>query len=202
MSKTNFLLAASAIAWASCQAPLPKNEQFWASDTAKIKAANPVDIAVMPPTDSTNRVAGLAGLAPSSLPVKEIRKIAYQTLLKNRYSPLSLDFVDAAFAGKATAAEASYSEIRERCDADAILNLTVNRWDMSRLNGDKLLSLGMEAYLVDAKTGETIWQGRADWDIDLSSERDIERVATDELRERGIRRFLDRFLSQIPKRDL
>lgn len=202
MSRIHLASLAFALALVSCQAPRPNNEQFWSSDVAKLKASNPVDIAVMPPTDATKRTAALPGLAPSTLPLQEIRKVAYQTLLRRRYSPLSLDFVDTAFAGKATPAEASFSEIRERCDADAVLNLTVNRWDASRLNADRVFSMGMEAYLVDAKTGETIWQGRADWDINLSQERDQDRVTTEELRERGIRRFLDRFLAQIPQREL
>lgn len=189
------------LALVACQAPLPNNRQFWSQNDGKLQLAKPVDIAVMPPTDATNRTAGLPGLSPASLPLQEIRKLAYKELLQRRYSPLSLDFVDKAVLGKATPVEASYSEIRERCAADAILNLTVNRWDSSRLQSSGLFSIGMEAYLVDARTGETIWQGRADWDMHLGNEADQDRVSTEELRERGIKRFFTEFLAQLPKRE-
>lgn len=143
----------------------------------------------------------LPGLTPAALPLPEIRRIAYKELVRRRYSPLSLDFVDRAYLGKPGPTEASYGEIRERCGADALLGIRVTRWDASGIAADRVFSIGAEAYLVDTKTGETIWQGKSDWDVNLDKEPDLDRVTSPELQERAIARFFSRLFSQLPLRE-
>ncbi len=199
--KTLSVCFVSSILFAACQAPLPKNDFYWTSPSVeKLKTVAPIDIAVLMPRDNTTRTSLFPGVRPPALPLAEIREIAYRELIRQRYTPISLTFLDNAFFGKATPSEASFKEVEERTNADALLSISIKRWDDSRWRGDKVLGIGAELYLIDAKTGETLWQANIDWDMNFAMESDIHRATTTELTDRAVSRFFQRLVQAIPMR--
>lgn len=190
------------IALFACSAPLPKNDFLWSSNIDKLQTVHPVDIAVAVPKDLTTRGSILPGIAPPALPLDQLRKITYRELINRRYSPLSLDYLDRAFLGKLTPAEASWTEFRDRCNAEAVLRTHIIRWEDTHLEARKMISIGAEIFLEDAKTGEVIWQAKADQDIYLDTDNDVDRVSAAELRERGMKRFMKKLLGQLPVREV
>jgi len=201
MRKLFLISLPSFLVFLSCQAPLPKNDFFWASNPNKITELQIVDIAVLPPRDSTPaRESMVPGILLAPPPLEEFRLTAYKELIQRRYSPLALDYIDRSLLGKSGPVEASYQGMRGRWGEDAVLGINVNRWENSRTPTTGLISIGAEVYILDAKSGVQIWQAKADRDFNLSKDRDFRFLDADQLTSRAIQRFMKRILQEMPNR--
>ncbi len=116
---------------------------------ANLAVAQPVDVAIAPIVDVSQE--------GRALPSDELRRAFQLALLERRYSPLALDYVDAAVP-----MEASYvpGAVRE----DATMIVTVERWDTSQWPAHDALGVTIEVVLVDpdAPLGAELWKARVD----------------------------------------
>lgn len=117
--------------------------------------ARPVDI-VVAPIENTSK--------SSEVPVKALRDAFVRGLVKRRYSPLSLEYVDRQVM------EAAYTpgSLRE----DAVLQVEVLRWDTSLWESQGSIGVTLEAWMLDAsQPGRAeLWGGRLEERLHLDQE--------------------------------
>lgn len=121
-----------------------------------LRQVNPLDIVVLPIQNNTGR---------NGLPLDELRRAFHAGLVRQKYSPLSLAFVDEH------AVEAAYTpgELQEQ----AILQVFVNNWDDSQMRSMSRLRIQAEVYLLDSRNPDlrqALWGGKVDRRVDLSQE--------------------------------
>lgn len=133
-----------------------------------LERLNPVDVAVAP-----LRLAG-PGM---NVPQAEVRRAAQLGLARRRYSPLSLDLVDrtveastTSLAGTTAAGTLEASYAAGDVGEDAVLEITVDRWDTRNWNARRSLDVAVEARLVDPADpfGPPLWAGRLEKVVDVS----------------------------------
>jgi len=117
---------------------------------------NPLDVVVLPIQNGTGR---------DNLPLDQLRKSFCAGMVRQRYSPLSLDTVDKHVV------EAAYKpgELAEQ----AILQVSILTWDDSQWRSSSRLRIEAEVYLLDSKNPDKrqpLWGGKVDRRIDLSRE--------------------------------
>lgn len=108
-----------------------------------------VDFAVAPIIDQREKTF-------SSLPEEQLRR-AFQTgLLRRRYSPLSLEFVDSRVV------DAGY--VPGSSQEDAVLQITIEEWDDSLWEIHRALIVSIEAIAIDpsAPEGAVLWKARSE----------------------------------------
>ena len=107
--------------------------------------ARPIDIVVAPIENSSGS---------AEVPITALRSAFAKGLVKRRYSPLSLAYVDRQVV------EASYTpgSLRE----DAVLQVVVQRWDTSLWESRGEIDVTMEAWMLDAASPgrAELWGGR------------------------------------------
>lgn len=136
----------------------------------RLEQVNPSDIAVLP------IVLGTAGVAP---PTDTLRRSAMKGLVRRRYSPLSEELVDekmvplepaveasagtGANAGVPVAASYSPGDL----GADAVLEVTVLRWDDKSWEVRRTIGVGISARLIDPRDplGPELWGATVDRDF-------------------------------------
>lgn len=122
--------------------------------TGSLTQANPLDIVVMPIQNNTGR---------ANLPLAELRKEFHAGLIRQRYSPLALEYVDQKTV------EASYAP--GALDEQAILQVIINNWDDSQVRTMSRLQIQGEVYLLDPKNPDPrqpLWGGKVDRRVDLT----------------------------------
>ena len=188
------LLLFAPLALAACQAQSRKEDSLWSSPAEALRAANPSDIAILPPVYApatpTTEGGGSAGV-----PLEGIRQAAYRECLRRRYAPLSLDFVDRAVRTVEASADA-----RGACAEDATLEIVVRRFDASRLLNAREVGVGADFFLRDGKSGAALWSAKADQTVSLRVEAE---VLKDEglLRRAAVERFVAYALTGLPARE-
>ena len=174
---------------AACQTqPTLRGTNVQVTEAGRVAVTNPADIAIAP----VEKVA-----AVNSIPTEPLRVAAQKSLVKKRYSPLSLKQVDGAMVGLEPA---SYRPgmLRE----EAVLELTVHGWNDSLWSSRNTLVVDVEARLVepDAPAGATLWAARLSQRFDFTPQR--RESTTDEgLIQIACDRVLDELLSKLPARD-
>jgi len=116
---------------------------------------NPLDIVVLPIQNNTGR---------EGLPLTELREAFHAGLVRQKYSPLSLTFVDARVV------EAAYTpgDLNEQ----AILQVFVNNWDDSQWRSMSRLHVQAEVYLLDSRNPDPrqpLWGGKVDRRVDIAT---------------------------------
>ena len=151
-----------------------------------LNQVNPLDIVVLPIVNSTGR---------DGLPLAQLRQSFQAGLVRQKYSPLSLDYVDAHVV------EAAYKpgELKEQ----AILQLSINGWDDSQWQSLSRLHIEAEINLLDSQKADPrqpLWGGKVDRYIDLSREMPGIPNATVAMN-MAIERFTQDVLSSLPPRN-
>src|SRR5262245_1443815 len=194
MRATLLPLLASPLLLAACAAQAEKSDFYWSSPVDALRAANPSDIAVLPPIDGTGGAASQPARS-QAVPLERFQQAAYAVLLSRRYAPLALDFVERAWR----ASEASAGG-KGMCGEDAYLRIWVARFDTSRLRSHDEVRIEANFLLNDGKTGAELWSAKVDRKINLGPDADVVR---DEalLRRRAVERFVEHAMRGLPARE-
>ncbi len=147
-----------------------------------LESVQPADVVVAPIADKS---------ADGRAPTDSLRQAFQSGLIKRRYSPLALEYVDRRVV------EAAYTpgSLRE----DAVLQVTVREWDMNRWDTHGEISVVMEAWMI-GPDGAELWGGKLTRKIDLSSERE-HYPTTREAFERGSVILASELLEVMPARN-
>ncbi len=174
---------------AACQTtPSLKGSGVETTSIGDLAAVNPVDIAVLP-VESAPGVVGA--------PLAMIRAASAKALVRRKYSPLAMEVVDEKIAMAVPQVgqdggvmEASYSP--GALGEDALLEVTVERWEMPDWMALRSIDAALIARLIDPRdpTGPVLWEARLDRQFRFSLEggtasstsRDLTRACDDVLR--------------------
>lgn len=120
-----------------------------------LATVNPLDIVVLPIQNNTGR---------EGLPLAELRQAFHAGLVRQKYSPLSLAYVDSRVV------EAAYTpgELQEQ----AILQIFINNWDDSQWRSMSRLRVQAEVYLLDSRNPDPrqpLWGGKVDRRVDIAT---------------------------------
>jgi hypothetical protein len=146
-----------------------------------LESSQPADVVVAPVVDES---------ASSRAPQAALRQAFQVGLVKRRYSPLALDYVDRRVV------EASYSP--GSLQEDAVFEVTVRDWDMSRWDTHGEVTVEVEAWML-GPDGTELWGGKLTRKLDLSTERQ-HYPTTREAFERGCTLIADELLEVMPAR--
>lgn len=120
-----------------------------------LQEVRPVDVVVAPVENASGS---------SEVPAEALRAAFGRNLVKRRYSPLALPYVDRQVV------EASYTpgSLRE----DAVLQIVVQRWDTSLWESKGAIDVSVEAWMLDAaQPGRAeLWGGRLEERLMLQQE--------------------------------
>ena len=127
------------------------------------------------------------------LPLESLRAKFHAGLVKKRYSPLSLEFVDAR------AIEAAYRP--GAMDEQAVFQVTLLDWGDRALETHGRLEVTAAIHLLDAErgSGEVLWGGTVTRKVDANLERST--GTGPQLTELVVQRFVDDVLASLPPRD-
>lgn len=114
-------------------------------DGAALEQLNPVEVAVAPIVDDT---------PGKSVPSKVLREAFQTALVKRRYTPLSIEFVDSRVV------DAVYDP--GSLGEQAVLEVSVVRWDDQLLETHGAVIVDLEARMIDPQRpeGDPLWSGR------------------------------------------
>lgn len=153
-----FLAALGSIGWLAACGPTrpPRGLDNPNLIVGSLSQVNPLDIVVLPIKNTTGR---------EGLPLAQLRQSFCSGMVRQKYSPLALDFVDARVV------EAAYKpgDMQEQ----AILQVSINTWDDSQWHSMSRLHIEAEIYLLDSKNPDPrqpLWGGKVDRRIDLARE--------------------------------
>jgi hypothetical protein len=164
----------------------PREASVEGLGVGRLKEVNPLDVVVLPIENHSGR---------AGLPLDTMRREFQEGLVKLRYSPLALDYVDRQVV------EATYNpgDLREQ----AVLQVFVTGWDDRLWSTHTKLTVDAEVFLLDARNpeaGQALWGGRVSRKLDLARERAA--VATDErLLAIAVEEFVQDVLSTLPARN-
>ncbi|HPF13803.1 MAG TPA: hypothetical protein PLJ12_06015, partial [Planctomycetota bacterium] len=99
-----------------------------------------------------------AGMA---VPTRALRESLVRGLVKRRYAPLSLDFVDeAGILGGEGVQEASYQP--GTLNEEVVCQLIVHNWDQSLWDTRRAFKVDLELLMIDPAnpSGPPLWSGR------------------------------------------
>jgi hypothetical protein len=156
--------------------------------TGRLATVNPLEVVVQ-------RVENQSGVA--GVPLDAIRARFHSGLVKARYTPLALEYVDR----NARAVEAGYKpgELGEQ----ATLRVVITGWDDSQWRSRSRLVVDAEVYLLDANEPEltkALWGGHVSRTVDLSRQAAVAPTAND-LIDRAVAAFVDGVLDSLPPRN-
>jgi len=168
-----------------CQ-PTPKPPRGYDNvglQAGTLSEVNPNDIVVLPVENTTGK----------SLPLDQVREEFHAGLVRLRYSPLSIDYVDARRPIEASYAPGQLSE-------EAALRVVITGWDDSSWISHSRLVIDAEVHLLDATLGQPIWGGEVSRRVDVMS--DIPSSAQNRtLMAHAIEEFVGDVLASMPPRD-
>lgn len=151
-----------------------------------LEQVNPLDIVVLPIQNNTGR---------EGLPLAQLRQAFHAGLVRQRYSPLSLDFVDSKVV------EAAYTP--GALEEQAIMQVFVNSWDDSQWRSMSRLHVQAEVYLLDSRNPDPrqpLWGGKVDRRIDLANATPGLPNSAAALN-RAVEQFAQDVLASLPPRD-
>ena len=154
--------------------PDPKGDEVQVLYEGALEEASPVDVVVAP-------VENRSG--DPDVPGDLLRESFQRALVKRRYSPLALEFVEQAIEevevpsgdGEGVVTEASYRP--GSLGEDAVLRVIVHEWDDSLLDTHGIVDARIDAYMLDGAGGPELWGGRVVKRVNLTQYRT--RAATD-----------------------
>jgi len=156
---------------------------------------NPAEVAILP-------VANRSGSARAQKLLPELRRAFYLALRDRHYTPLALAFVDRnpGLESLAPGQEPPSKELLGSFQEDALLVITVTRWDESYLKADRSLRVGLEARLLSSASKEELWGGVADFEVKVSGHGMAGPAEEEAMRQDGLERAALRVLSELPRR--
>lgn len=156
--------------------------------TGRLATVNPLEVVVPPIENQSGR---------DGLPLDALRTRFHSGLVKLRYTPLALDYVDR----NASAVEASYRP--GALGEQASLRVVLTGWDDSLWKSRSRLVVDADVYLLDAREPElsrALWGGHVTRTIDLSRQAAALPTAGAML-DRAVAEFVDGVLASLPARN-
>jgi hypothetical protein len=179
-------LAPFAIGLAGCnQLPPERGTHVQTVASDKLEKRNAIEVAVPPIQNATG---------DDTVPIVDLREAFQAGLVRRRYSPLSLDYVDRKVID-ATYTPGSLQE-------SAVLQVEIQGWDTSLFETRAALTVKARARLIDAENPANgqLWSGTLDHRFDFEAERD--RFTTQESFLRyACGRVADELLAALPARE-
>ncbi len=177
---------AACIALAACSSiPKRPGSSVETLSPSNVAARSPVDVVIAP-------IANPSGKA--SVPSEMLRESFHDGLVKRRYSPLALTYVDRKVV------DASYKP--GTLQEEAVLQVTVERWDDSLWDSHRAVTLRIAARLIDAAnpSGGDLWAGRLErrFDVDKGGESTL---GADGLMRKACESIAAELLAALPARD-
>lgn len=127
-----------------------------------LEARNPSDVVVAPV------ILDQEGM---NVPSRALRESVARGLVKRRYAPLSLDFVDeAGMLSSDGVTEASYRA--GTLNEEVVCQIVIHSWKQNLWDSRRALVVDMEVLMVDPLNpmGEPLWRGRLDGRMDFASQ--------------------------------
>lgn len=147
----------AALCAAACQQlPEPKGRDVRVLEVGRLEQVNPNDIVVAP--------LQIASEEALSLPEQKIRAAFVSALVRRRYAPLALEYVDGGVV------EASYRT--GLLDEDAVCQIVVHNFDDDLWTVRRALVVDLELRMIDPADpiGEPLWAGRLEGRFDFVDE--------------------------------
>ncbi len=150
----SLLALSSSLFFSACQnLPTPPGRNVEELYHGQLETVRPMDVVVAPIIDNS---------MDGGVPALELRQAFQQNLIKRRYSALALPYTDRRVVNAAYQPGALYE--------DAILQITVRKWDLSRWKSNNEVSVNVEAWMLSAEDGSELWGGRLVRTINLTRE--------------------------------
>jgi hypothetical protein len=147
-----------------------------------LESVQPADVVVAPVLNESTS---------TRTPQLAMRAAFQDALIKRRYSPLAIEYVDRRVV------EAAYTP--GALQEDAVLQVTIRDWDMSRWDSHGEVGATVEAWMLDA-AGKELWGGRLSRKLDLSLEQQQYPTSVEAF-ERGCGIIADELLQVMPARN-
>lgn len=120
--------------------------------SGQLERSSPIDVVVAPVENASGR---------KGVPLAALREAFHKGLVKRRYSPLALEYVDRKVVNAAYTPGALKEE--------AVLQVTIEAWDDSLWESRGALTVKARARLLDAEgaSGGPLWTGTVDHRFDI-----------------------------------
>lgn len=177
-------LAFVVVAGLACQdLPQRRGNQVRIIQQGALEDLNPADVAVAP-----------IQLMAEGLEVPELllREAVQEALLRRRYSPLALDYVDS----RVTEAGYTYGELGE----NAVCQILVHKWDERYWDTGRMLDVDLEMRMIDPRDpeGPALWVAQLPYLIDVTSEE--QQFPGQSLYRHAVRAIATELVSPLPRR--
>jgi hypothetical protein len=184
--RTSWIALACAAALPACnELPHRRGESVQTVSSGQLEKRNPIDLVVAPIENATG---------DNSVPLASLREAFQKGLVRRRYTPLALEYVDR----KVVDAAYTPGSLKE----EAVLQVTIEAWDKTLLDTRGALIVKAHARLIDAEnpTNGQLWGGFIDHRFDLEAER--EQYSTEAaLLEYACGRIAEEVLAALPARN-
>lgn len=143
-TRLSALLAPLALALvAGCQSlPEPPGRNVQELYHGTLEEVRPMDVVVAPVVDLS---------VDGKIPELELRQAFQRQLIKRRYSALALPYTDRRVVN------ASYTA--GTLEEDAVMQITVREWDLSRWESHSEVAVKVEAWMHDSRDDTELWGG-------------------------------------------
>jgi len=118
----------------------------------QLEQVQPMDVVVAPIIDQSKE---------GGVPTLELRRAFQRFLIKRRYSALSLPYTDSRVV------DAAYKP--GALSEDAILQVTVREWDLSRWESNGEVKMNIEAWMLSAQDQSQLWGAKLERTLYLTS---------------------------------
>ncbi len=142
------------------QLPKQMGQSVMVSSGSTLESRNPSDVVVAPV---------ILGSEDIVVPARFIRESVARALVKRRYAPLSLDFVDeAGMVSSDNVTEASYRA--GTLNEEVVCQVIVHSWKQNLWDSRRALVMDVEVQMIDPANpmGEPLWIGRLDGRMDFA----------------------------------
>ncbi|MCP5023426.1 MAG: hypothetical protein GY930_16860 [bacterium] len=144
------------------QLPKQMGKGVTVSSGSSLEAHNPSDVVVAPV---------ILGSEEMVVPARSLRESVARALVKRRYAPLSLDFVDeAGMMSSDGVTEASYRA--GTLNEEVVCQVIVHSWKQNLWDSRRALVMDVEVQMIDPANpmGQPLWSGRLDGRMDFASQ--------------------------------
>ena len=152
------LVFALALVPVACRSlPSPKGNTVQTLYDGPLERAAPVDVVVAPVENNSTT---------QSVPLDLLRESFQRALVKRRYSPLSIEYVDQALQRAGATPDGNTGGVAEASfrpgslGEDAVLRVIVQGWDNSLFDTHATITADIDAYMLDSSGGPELWVGR------------------------------------------
>lgn len=179
------LLALVFLTQACQQLPEPRGRDVRVMEVGRLEQLNPNDIVVAP-----LQMASEDGL---SVPEMGLRQAFVRALIRRRYAPLSLEYVDSGVV------EASYRT--GILDEDAVCEIIIHDWNDGMWEGRRAITGDLEVRIVDPADplGPVLWSARLARRFDFAGD-DVEHISPEVQYDLALAHIAQEILAVMPAR--